>query len=35
MEFRSADWTPWAAILQLRRDWPALIFDIRSHYDDA
>jgi hypothetical protein len=35
IEFRSADWTPWAAILRLRRDWPALIFDIRPLYDDA
>lgn len=30
--FRSADWTPWAAIHRLRRDWPALVFDVRPDY---
>jgi hypothetical protein len=25
IEFLSADWTPWQAILRLRRDWPTLI----------
>jgi len=35
IEFFSADWTPWPAIIQLRRDWPKLIFDIRPCYDDA
>ena len=33
--FWSADWTPWQAIRQLRRDWPDLIFDIRPRYDDG
>jgi len=33
-EFRSADWTPWQAMIRLRRDWPALIFDVRPQYDD-
>jgi hypothetical protein len=32
IEFWSADWTPWQAIVRLRRDWPALIFDIRPDY---
>ena len=31
--FWSADWTPWPAIARLRRDWPALRFDIRPFYD--
>jgi len=34
-EFRSADWTPWQAIAQLRRDFPHLIFVAQPHYDDA
>ncbi len=34
-EFRSADWTPWQAIAQLRRDFPQLIFVAQPHYDDA
>ncbi len=33
--FWSADWTPWPAIARLRRDWPALRFDVRPRYDDA
>ncbi len=33
--FRSADWTPWAAIRHLRRAWPDLIFDIRPDYGDC
>jgi hypothetical protein len=33
--FWSADWTPWPAVARLRRDWPALRFDIRPRYDDA
>ncbi len=33
VRFQSADWTPWQAIAQLRRDWPALVFDVRPHYD--
>lgn len=35
IEFWSADWTPWQAILRLRRDWPALILHITPHYDDG
>ena len=31
--FWSADWTPWPAIARLRRDWPALRFEVRPHYD--
>ena len=31
--FWSADWTPWAAIRQLRRAWPALRIEIRPIYD--
>jgi len=34
-EFLSADWTPWRAIIHLRRDWPSLVLDIRPGYDDA
>ena len=34
-EFWSADWTPWQAILRLRRNWPALIFVIVPHYGDG
>ncbi len=33
--FWSADWTPWPAIARLRRDWPALRFEVRPCYDDA
>lgn len=32
MAFFSADWTPWQAIVRLRRDWPELIFDMQPHY---
>jgi hypothetical protein len=35
LEFRSADWTPWAAIATLRRDWPALKFTIQPNYNDG
>ena len=31
-EFVSADWTPWQAILQLRRDWPKLVIAVQPHY---
>ena len=31
--FWSADWTPWPAIARLRRDWPALRFEVRPFYD--
>ncbi len=34
-EFRSADWTPWQAILRLRRDWPKLVLTVRPSYDDG
>jgi hypothetical protein len=33
--FWSADWTPWPALARLRRDWPALRFDVGPRYDDA
>jgi hypothetical protein len=35
LEFWSADWTPWAAIATLRRDWPALKFTIQPNYNDG
>lgn len=35
MEFWSADWTPWQAILRLRRDWPKLVFAITPRYGDG
>ncbi len=31
--FWSADWTPWPAVARLRRDWPALRFEVRPFYD--
>ena len=34
-EFRSADWTPWQAILRLRRDWPKLVLIVRPSYEDG
>ena len=34
-EFRSADWTPWQAIMRLRRDWPKLVLTVRPSYDDG
>ena len=34
-EFRSADWTPWQAIIRLRQVWPRLIFAVCPHYDDG
>ena len=33
VDFWSADWTPWRALLNLRAAWPALRFDIRPSYD--
>jgi hypothetical protein len=33
-EFWSADWTPWAAFVAIRRAWPPLSFDIRPDYGD-
>jgi hypothetical protein len=35
VDFWSADWTPWFALLRLRAAWPALRFDIRPSYDAA
>jgi hypothetical protein len=34
-DFRSADWTPWAAFASLRKRWPALVFDFRPDYRDG
>ena len=34
-EFRSADWTPWQAVLQLRRNWPKLVLIVQPRYDEA
>lgn len=31
-EFWSADWTPWQALVALRRLWPSLVFDCRPDY---
>ena len=31
--FQSADWSPWQALVRLRRAWPALAFDLRAHRD--
>lgn len=31
-EFWSADWTPWPALVALRRLWPSLVFDCRPDY---
>lgn len=33
--FWSADWSPWPALLRLRRGWPALRLDLAPHYDDG
>ena len=35
MDFWSADWTPWQAILRLRRDWGKLVFAVTPRYDDG
>ncbi|MBL6459108.1 hypothetical protein JMJ55_27665 [Belnapia sp. T6] len=32
--FWSADWTPWAAIRQLRKRWPGLRLAVQPRYDD-
>ena len=32
VEFWSADWSPWAALRRLRREWPALLFDLVPDY---
>ncbi len=34
-EFWSADWTPWQAILRLRREWPKLALSVQPKYDDG
>ena len=34
-EFWSADWTPWQAILRLRRDWPQLALSVQPKYDNG
>ena len=34
-EFRSADWTPWQAVLRLRRNWPKLMLIVQPRYDEA
>ncbi len=31
--FWSADWSPWRAVEQVRRDWPALRFELQPRYD--
>ena len=33
--FLSADWTPWQALIRLRRDWPSLVLAIDPRYADA
>ena len=35
VDFWSADWTPWRALLRLREVWPALRFDICPRYEAA
>ena len=30
--FWSADWSPWQAVLRLRKDWPALSFVLTPDY---
>ena len=35
VDFWSADWTPWRALLSLREAWPALRFDLHLNYDTA
>jgi hypothetical protein len=34
-EFLSADWTPWQALLRLRRDWPTLVLAVDPCYGEA
>jgi hypothetical protein len=34
-EFLSADWTPWQAILRLRRDWPTLVLAVQPRYGET
>lgn len=34
-EFWSADWTPWSALVAIRKRWPRLVFDVRPDYRDG
>ena len=34
-EFLSADWTPWQAVLRLRRDWPKLVLVAEPRYGES
>ncbi|HET6239654.1 MAG TPA: hypothetical protein VFE41_32560, partial [Acetobacteraceae bacterium] len=34
-EFLSADWTPWQAILRLRRDWPTLVLAVQPRFGET
>ena len=33
--FLSADWTPWQALRQLRRDWPKLVLAVDPRYGET
>ena len=33
--FWSTDWSPWRAVEPVRRDWPALRFEMKPRYDAA
>ena len=35
VEFWSADWSPWRAVIRLRRQWPALTFQLVPDYADG
>ena len=35
VKFWSADWTPWRALAQIAKYWPALRFDSRPSYDPS
>ncbi|MFT8247122.1 hypothetical protein [Roseomonas sp. BN140053] len=35
IEFWSADWSPWRALLRLRRNWPELHLELVPHYGDG
>jgi hypothetical protein len=35
LEFWSADWTPWAALATIRKNWPAIRLQIRPIYNDG
>jgi hypothetical protein len=34
VEFWSADWSPWQAMLRVERAWPTVRFELRPHYAD-